>query len=66
VAQDGGHWILGQQMPDMGWPELRDYFQIVDRDDLAPESGMLFSFSEDGTNQIPRPAEYMRLDDFGN
>ncbi|MEN9793425.1 MAG: hypothetical protein RL330_1503, partial [Actinomycetota bacterium] len=63
VAQDGGHWILSQQMPDMGWPDLRDYFQIVDRDDLAPESGMFVTFAEDATNQIPRPVEYMRLDD---
>ena len=62
IAQDGGHWILNQQMPEVRWPDLREYYQIVDRDDLAPENGMFIEFAEDATNQIRRP-DFLNLGD---
>ena len=62
VAQSDGHWILRQRLPDVQWPDLSDYYQIIDRDDVAPESGVFPVFAEDGTNQIRRPS-FVSFDD---
>ena len=55
VAQMHGHFIFNQPMPDVKWPDLSDYYQIIDRDDMASDDGYFAVFAEDGTNQIPRP-----------
>lgn len=67
VAQHDGHWVLEQTMPEIFWPNMDEYRQIVDRDDAlldddvaadgtdASTIGEFPLFSPDGTNQIVRP-----------
>jgi hypothetical protein len=66
VAQNDGHWLLDQKMPEVFWPDMDEYQQILDRDDVFPEEpepsvpdvdplGEFPLFAPDGTNQIVRP-----------
>lgn len=55
VAQMHGHFVFDQSMPDVKWPDLSDYYQIIDRDDMASDDGYFPVFAEDGTNQMTRP-----------
>ena len=48
-------------MPEVLWPDLSNYHEIVDPDDVRDESpdaewGDWPTFSENGTNSAPRPA----------
>ena len=40
IAQKGGHWLLKQRMPDVDWPDLTAYLDIIDQDDVAPEDAV--------------------------
>jgi hypothetical protein len=53
LAQMKGHWVLQQRMPDTYWPDLSEYFEIVDRDDVAPDSttAMLLDAATDETER---------------
>lgn len=55
VAQMHGHFVFDQKMPEVRWPDLSDYYQIIDRDDMASDDGYFAVFADEGTNQIPRP-----------
>ncbi len=60
VAQEDGHWLLNQSTPELQWPDLTAYVDIVDPDDVLPdefgEVGEGFPiFMDDVTNQIRRP-----------
>lgn len=55
------HTLLNQRMPDVLWPDLSTYHEIVDPDDVRDESPEAEwtewpTFSENGTNSVPRPA----------
>lgn len=56
IAQAGGHWVLNQKMPLVRWPDLSEYLQIIDRDDVISDDGFFPVFANEGTNQIPRPS----------
>lgn len=60
IAQEDGHWLLHQTVPDVKWPDLSEYVDIVDPDDVVSdeslEAGDVFPlFMDDVTNQIHRP-----------
>ncbi len=58
IAQDNGHWVLRQHMPDVYWPDLSEYYEIVDRDDVRPDgdSDAFPIFMDDVTNSMVRPS----------
>lgn len=67
IAQSGGHWLLQQTMPATRWPDLSNYLEIVDRDDVRAEneSDLFPLLFADGTNQTVRPSlneDGLRLD----
>ena len=54
------HTLLNQQMPEVLWPDLSTYHEIIDPDDVRDESPEAEwadwpTFSENGTNSVPRP-----------
>jgi len=60
--------ILGQKIPDVPWPDLSSYHEIVDPDDVRDVSpGTSWTdwptFAEDGTNSIPRPSAKLPVSD---
>jgi len=61
IAQDNGHWVLQQRMPDVYWPDLSEYYEIVDRDDVRPDSEFdaFPIFLDDVTNSMVRPSVSM-------
>lgn len=67
VSQPYGHSLLTMGLPEMQWPNLQEYVEIVDPDDVIAlydesdereypfDSGIVFA-DHDATNQIVRPA----------
>lgn len=58
LAQMKGHWVLQQRMPDTYWPDLSEYFEIVDRDDVAPDSTTAM-LMEAATDETERPTYWL-------
>ncbi|MEY4605903.1 MAG: hypothetical protein RLY45_663 [Actinomycetota bacterium] len=58
LAQMKGHWVLQQRMPDTYWPDLSEYFEIVDRDDVAPDSATA-TLLEPITEETERPTYWL-------
>ncbi|MFM7126329.1 MAG: hypothetical protein ACKOYO_05665 [Actinomycetota bacterium] len=66
VSQPYGHSLLTMGVPEVDWPSLTEYVEIVDPDDVLPlydededfefDSGVVFA-DDDATNRIVRPAD---------
>ncbi|MFM7872512.1 MAG: hypothetical protein ACKPBG_12635, partial [Actinomycetota bacterium] len=66
VSQPYGHSLLTMGVPEVEWPNLSEYVEIVDPDDVLPlydededfefDSSVVFA-DHDATNQIVRPVD---------
>jgi hypothetical protein len=57
IAQSGGHWLLNQEVPLVRWPELENYFEILDdvEGNLGESNDLFPVIFGDDTNQVTRP-----------
>lgn len=66
VSQHLDYSLIQHPMPDVPWPDLTGYYEIVDRDDVSPDAASpdgepWMLFAEDGTNRIARPTVFSPL-----
>jgi len=57
IAQSGGHWLLNQEVPLVRWPELENYFEILDdvEGNLGESNDLFPVIFGDDTNRVTRP-----------